>query len=177
MNKKMWIIGLTVLITAIGILAAVSTPDGSTRENREKLIQDIPHGDNWKIAVEQTFEDHIIAGIYSSGNRYGIAVFEPVGKENYRLQTYHSRDLDRTFIHSFYLNEEWYDFVWLYRPSLDYAEITYTLAGVEQDTLRHEAENMEIFIHPSPIPEFSGGVPYEHTLHVIYYDNDGNPIE
>ena len=108
MNKKMWIIGLTVLITAIGILAAVSTPDGSTRDNREKLIQDIPHGDNWKIAVEQTFEDHIIAGIYSSGNRYGIAVFEPVGKENYRLQTYHSRDLARTFIHSLYLNEEWY---------------------------------------------------------------------
>lgn len=34
MNKKMWIIGLAVLITAIGILAAVSTPDGSTRENR-----------------------------------------------------------------------------------------------------------------------------------------------
>ena len=177
MKKKLWIIGLTIIILFMGILAAVLTPDGSTLESREKLIQDIPHGDNWKIAVEQKFENHIIAGIYSSGNQYGITVFEPTGKENYQLKTYHSRELDRILIHSFYFNEEWYDLVWLYRPDLDYAEITYTLGSEEQEPIRHEAENMEVFIHPSPVPDFSNGVPYEHEIHVVYYDNDGNPIE
>lgn len=177
MKKKLWIIGLAVIIIVIGILVAVSVPNGSTRESREKLIQDIPHGDNWKIAVEQTFEDHILAGIYSSGGRYGIAVFEPVGKENYRLKTYHSREHDRILINSVYLNEEWYDLVWFYRPDLDYAEITYTLGSAEQEPIRHEAETMEIFLHPSPIADFSNGMPYEHTIHVVYYDNDGNPIE
>ena len=51
----------------------------------------------------------------------------------------------------------------------EYAEITYTINGQVQDTLRYSTDDMDIISIKNPEKEYS--------IHVAYYDNDGNKYE
>ena len=146
-----------------------NVPNGYTIEGREKLLEDLPRGYNWKIATETKLDGHIISGIYSRDRKSGIAVFTPNGKEKYRLLARQWRDSDDIIISNFVINNVWYDVVWFNGAKTNYAEITYTYDGKRHNPIIHNAKNMEIFINPS--------LASDYALDVIYYDNTGNKYE
>ena len=112
----------------------------------------------------------MVSGIYSGYDESGLAVFEPKGNGKYKLQTHVTRDNDRIIITNSYIGGQWYDIVWFNGAKTDYAEITYTLDGIKQETIIHDAKNMEIFINPAPTND-------EYKIVVAYYDNVGNIFE
>ena len=63
----------------------------------------------------------------------------------------------------------WFDFIWFNGAKKEYAEITYTINGQVQDTLRYNTDDMDIISIKNPEKEYS--------IHVAYYDNDGNKYE
>ena len=59
--------------------------------------------------------------------------------------------------------------IWFNGAKTEYAEITYTINGQVQDTLRYSTDDMDIISIKNPEKEYS--------IHVAYYDNDGNKYE
>ena len=170
---RKYIVIITVLLTAIFGVGAVryfGRPDGSTLLSREEICAEFPRGKDWKISVEQEFNDYIISGIYSRNEMSGIAVFRPVGNGKYKLHSREWRDQDRIIITGITIDDMWYDVIWFNGAKTDYAKITYTLDGIEQEPIIHNAKGMEIFIHPSPTNK-------EYGIDVVYYDIAGNKYE
>ena len=158
-----------MVVMCIGSISYYIQPDGSTLESREELLQERSKGKLWLISVEQKIDNYIISGIYSGYDERGLAVFEPKGNGKYKLQTRVFRDNDRIITTSSYIGGQWYDIVWFNGAKTDYAEITYTLDGVKQEPIIHNAKGMEIFINPAPAKDYS--------IDVVYYDSEGNKYE
>ncbi len=172
MKKTLLMIIIAVLVIIIVGIAAFSyfgKPDGSTLESREEMLAAFPKGKDWKISIEQKLGDFIISGIYSRDGMSGIAVFEPTGNGKYKLCSREWRDSDDIVISGILIDKIWYDIVWFNGAKTDYAEITYTVDGKEQEAIRHNAKGMEIFINPAPAKDYN--------LHVVYYDDVGNKYE
>lgn len=171
MKKKTSIIISILILAFIGLSTYMylSKPDGKTIESREQLLKDMPKGSDWKISLEQEIGDYIVSGVYSSDGKSGIAVFEPIGNGKYKLSSRAWRDNSRIVISGYVFNGTWYDIVWFNGANTEYAEITYTIDGVEQNPIRHETTNMEIFIKAAPAKEYS--------INVVYYDAEGNIYE
>ena len=134
---------LLVIIVGIGAVQYYGRPDGSTPQSREEICAEFPRGKDWKIAIEQELNDYIISGIYSSNEMSGIAVFKPYGNGKYKLHSREWRDNDRIIITGITVDNKWYDVVWFNGAKTDYAEITYTLDGVKQEPIIHNAKGME----------------------------------
>lgn len=172
MKKKSFLIVVAIVLIAIvgiGTVQYFGEPDGSTLESREELLRGMPKGVVWKIAIEKNMNDHIISGIYSKGNLSGIAVFEPVGSDKYKLQTRVIREQDEIIITGSFIGGKWYDLVWFNGAQTDYAEIIYTIDGHEQELIKHDAKGMDVFVNPAPEKDYS--------INVVYYDNMGNKYE
>ena len=161
---------LLVIIISIGAVQYYSRPDGSTLQSREEICAEFPRGKDWEIAIEQELNDYIISGIYSRNEMSGIAVFKPYGNSKYKLHSREWRDNDRIIITGITVDNKWYDVVWFNGAKTDYAEITYTLDGVKQEPIIHNAKGMEIFINPAPTNN-------EYGIDVVYFDSEGNKYE
>ena len=171
MKKALFIFLIFIaVILAFGVYSYFTIPDGSTIESREELLQEKLKGKPWLISVEQKIDNYMVSGIYSGYDESGLAVFEPKGNGKYKLQTHVTRDNDRIIITNSYIGGQWYDIVWFNGAKTDYAEITYTLDGIKQETIIHDAKNMEIFINQAPTND-------EYKIDVAYYDNAGNKYE
>lgn len=157
---------ILAVIFGIGAVQYFNNPDGSSIESREELLKGIPKGSDWKIATETGMNGYIISGIYSSDGKSGIAVFEPDGEDNYKLYSREWRDNDRIIISGVYIDNIWFDLVWFNGAKTDYAEITYTIDGVRQKPVIHNAKGMEIYIGTAPAKDYS--------MEVIYHDLEGN---
>ncbi len=160
---------IIMVAMCIGSISYYIQPDGSTLESREKICAEFPKGKDWKISVEQNFDDYIISGIYSRDGMSGVAIFEPIGKGKYKLQSREWRKQDEIVISGATFNGVWHDIIWFNGAKTDYAEITYTYDGKKQEPIIHNSKGMEIFIHPQPSNDY--------TLDVVYYDNEGNKYE
>ena len=160
---------IAAFIICIGAVQCFNRLDGSTLESREKICAEFPRGKDWKISVEQEFNDYIISGIYSRDGMSGIAVFEPYGNGKYKLQSREWREQGRIIITGIIIDQQWYDIVWFNGAKTDYAEITYTYDGEKQEPIIHNAKGMGIFINPAPAKDYS--------LDVAYYDSEGNKYE
>lgn len=160
---------LFAFIAGIGAVQYFNRPDGSTLESREEICAEFPKGKDWKISVEQEFNDYIISGIYSRDGMSGIAVFEPAGNGKYKLYSREWREQDDIVITGITIDNMWYDIVWFNGAKTDYAEITYTYGGKAQEPIIHNAKGMEIFINPAPAKDYS--------MDVVYYDSEGNKYE
>ena len=66
-------------------------------------------------------------------------------------------------------NGAWYDLVWFQGAETEYAEVTYTVGGQEQQPLRFDTGEMEILSIKNPQKEYS--------MQVVYYDGEGNRYE
>lgn len=160
---------IATFIVGIGAVKYFNRPDGSTLESREEICAEFPRGKDWKISVEQEFNDYIISGIYSRDGMSGIAVFEPYGNGKYKLQSREWREQDRIVITGTIIDQKWHDIVWFNGAKTDYAEITYTYDDKKQEPIIHSAKGMEIFINPAPSKDYS--------IDVVYYDDAGNKYE
>lgn len=88
----------------------------------------------------------------------------------HKLHSREWRENDRIIITGITVDNKWYDVVWFNGAKTDYAEITYTLDGVKQESIIHNSRDMEIFIHPAPTND-------EYGINVVYYDSEGNKYE
>lgn len=161
------IISLTFVCFAFYKYQAI--PDGSTVESREELLKNTPQGTEWSIAVEQTIDDYIISGVYSTNGKSGIAVFEPIGNGKYKMFSREWRNNDEIIISGAIINNVWYDLIWYNGAATSYAEIKYTIAGDSSHVINHNSESMAIFCNPAPAKDYS--------LDVVYYDEAGNKYE
>jgi len=161
-----------IIVLSIFFITVISfngKPDGSTLESREQLLESLPRGFKWKIALETELGNHIVSGIYSCDNKSGIALFMPNGDKKYRLLARQWRDTDDIIISNFVVDNVWYDIVWFNGAQTEYAEITYTYDGKKHEPIIHNSKEMEIFINPAPSSDYA--------MNVVYYDNEGNKYE
>lgn len=172
MKKRTLIIAgiLFLLFMGYNLFQYLSIPDGNSLESREELLKDTPKGITWNIAVEQELQDFIVSGIYSSGGKTGIAVFEQEGNR-YKLYSREWRNSsDEIIISGISIDGIWYDLIWFYGAETERAELTYTQTDNNAEkTLTFDTTNMEIICNRAPADNY--------TPEVIYYDKDGNTYE
>ena len=151
-------------------LVVILTPKGDTITSRESILNTaISKGNEWTIAKELELGGYIVSGAYSTDNKSTLAIFEPTGNGDYKFSTSTNRNSDEIIVGGVAINGEWYDLIWFNGAKTEYAEITYTINGQVQDTLRYSTDDMDIISIKNPEKEYS--------IHVAYYDNDGNKYE
>ena len=165
---------LLLFISAIIIFALLyfgySSPKGDTIESRENLLDAaISNSEGWTIAKEIEIDGYIISAAYSADHKSTLAIFEPIGKGRYQFKTSTNRDSKEIIIGGASINGIWYDLIWFNGAKTEYAEVTYIVEGQTQNTLKYNTNNMDIICHPNPEKEYS--------LHVTYYDSNGNRYE
>jgi len=170
-KKYLFFATAILLIIVVGgpILGYCMRPDGSTMESREKMLNDLPKGTNWTIATERLLDGYLITGIVSDNGKAGIAVFEPRGNGKYKLQTSYHRNQDDIIIGGVMIEEEWYDLIWFNGVQTERAEVTYTVTNEASQSTVYLSDNDTIICSPTPFKEY--------TLHVTYYDSEGNKYE
>lgn len=172
MKKKLSLIVLVIIVCVTAAFAYVfsALPKGNTRESRESILNTaISKGIDWTIATEIELDGYIISGAYSTDDRSALSIFEPVGNGNYRFMTSTNRNNDEIIVSGAVINGKWYDLVWFHGAKTEYAEITYTISGQQQDAVRFSTENMDILYQEQPAKEYS--------IQVVYYDSDGKKYE
>lgn len=171
--RKKWlpaVLAVAVFVAVACIFAFSSAPGGETVESRQEMLNAaISKGGDWTILKELELEDCVVSAAYSADRKCALAVFEPQGNGTYKLRTSTTRDADQIIVTSTMANGVWYDLVWFQGAKTKYAEITYTVDGQVQDTLRFDTEDMEILSIENPQKEYS--------MHVVYYDGEGNKYE
>lgn len=146
------------------------SPGGETVESRQEMLNAaISKGRDWTILKELELEDCVVSAAYSADRKCTLAVFEPQGEGAYRLRTTTTRDADQIIIAGTMANGAWYDLVWFQGAGTEYAEVTYTVGGQEQQPLRFDTGEMEILSIKNPQKEYS--------MQVVYYDGEGNRYE
>lgn len=161
-----------VIISAVLILIIITglmdykKYDGSTLESRERIISEAQDSRQWKISVEKEYDNFIISGIYDDSGKSGIAVFSPNKRGGYSLCSRVIREADKIIVTGTSIDNVWYDIVWFNGAQTEYAEIVYNVNGKEQETIKHNSENMDIYINKAPTTDY--------TIDVTYYDSAGN---
>lgn len=172
MKKKPLLIVLAVVIcvAAVFIYFFCAAPKGDTIESRENMLNKaISRGNDWTIAKETELDGYIISAAYSTNSKSTLAVFEPIGNGKYKFNTSTNRSDEEIIIGGTVINGKWYDLIWFNGARTEYAEITYTINGQMQDTARYNTDDMDIICIENPEKEYS--------IHVVYYDSDGNKYE
>lgn len=149
---------------------APGTPDGSDLESREEILNQLSDGDGLQIASEVKIDDWIISAIYrSQTEEAGIAVFEPLAKGKYKLQSSLLRQQDEIVWGQAIIRGTWYDLFWLNKPNLRHAEIRYTIGGIVQEPMIKEADRLQVLYCEAPEEDYS--------IHIAYYDGNGTKYE
>ena len=145
---------------------------GSDQASREKCLDQAIHpskGTNWSIASELKLADYIISGAYGTNNKAVLAVFQPSGKNSYKCMTSLNREKDDILIDHIYIDGTFYMICWFPGAPTEYAEITYTIHGREQEPIKYDTKNFSITASPAPCKNYSA--------EIIYYDKDGQKYE
>ncbi len=171
-KKKLLPIFLAVMIcvTAIFVYFFNVSPQGDSVESREALLnREISEGSDWTIAKELELDGYIISGAYSTDNKSTLAIFRPTGDGNYKHSISTTRNGEEVIISCAVINETRYDLIWFNGAKTKYAEITYTMDGQIQETLRYDTDDMDIICNENPERGYS--------IQAVYYDDDGNKYE
>lgn len=172
MRKKplLIVLAVTIFIAALFAYSSRKTVKCDTIESREDMLNlAVSKGKDWTIAKELELDGYIISGAYSADRKAALAIFEPIGNGNYKFHTSSNQNKDDIIISRALINGSRYDLIWFYGAKTAYAEITYTINGQKQDTLRYNTEDMDIIYCEKPEKD--------HFMHVVYYDSDGNQYE
>lgn len=173
MNKKKLIVVLVTFGIAVLLVGGLllyynyNAHIGATKENREQLLhKSIDPKTSWNIATEAEIEEYLVSAIYSSNNKSGLAIFEPVKNGGYKFQDSITTDINQLIVNQTTINGNPYDLIWFNDAKAEYAEVIYTIDGQQQEAIRFDTTDMGIIYNPSPAKEYS--------IRVIYYDTDGN---
>lgn len=171
MKKKFVAVSMgIVFIATVCICFFCVNPQGDTLQSREMLLTSaIAGGHDWTIAREINLDGSIISAAYSTGGQSTLAVFQPTGDGKYKLRTSTNRNNEEIIVGGAAINGKWYDLIWFHGAKTEFAEITYTIHGQTQDPLRYDTDMMDIICLENPEKEYS--------IHVVYFDSDGNRYE
>ena len=172
MKKKLliFVIAFVICILAAFIYYVQSMPSGNTVESREELLDSsVSKGEGWSIAKEIKIDDYIISAAYSTDNKATIAIFAPTSNGNYEFSTSINRNNDDIIIGGAMINGQWYDLIWYNGAQTEYAEITYSISGKEDETLKYDTTDGDII--------YIMNNEKEYNLSVCYYDGEGNKYE
>ena len=138
---------LLLFIPAIIIFALLyfwySSPKGNTIESRESILDAaISNSEGWTIAKEIEIDGYIISAAYSADHKSTLAIFEPAGNGTYQFKTSTTRDSKEIIIGGASINGIWYDLIWFDGAKTEYAEVTYTVGGQTQNTLKYNTNNL-----------------------------------
>ena len=159
-------IGLVCLIALDKIFA----PAGNTLADREKILNKaLSAGSGWTISREKELDGFVISAAVSQEGKACLAVFEPTEKGGYTLSTSASQDKDKVLVTGAKILENWYDLIWFQGAETEYAEVRYTIAGLEQPPVRYDTSDMEILCIENPAKEY--------TLQAVYFDANGRAYE
>lgn len=171
--KRKWMIGLVIAVVCIAAGALFfmnAIPKGDTVESREEMLNDaIFKGQGWTIQKETELDGYLISAACNADHMATLAVFKPAGDGRYELQTSTNRKQDEIIVSGTMVDGSWYDLIWFGGAQTEYAEVTYTIDGQEQEPLKFDTTQMDIICNPNPAKEY--------TLSVVYYDRDGNRYE
>ena len=168
--KKQLLLFIPAIIICALLYFWYSSPKGDTIESRESILDAaISNSESWTIAKEVEIDGYIISAAYSTDHKSTLAIFEPTGNGTYQFKTSTNRDSKEIIIGGTSINGIWYDLIWFNGAKTEYAEVTYTVGGQMQSTLKYNTNNMDIICHPNPEKEYS--------IHVTYYDSNGNRYE
>lgn len=173
MNLKKFTIPL-IEIVVVGIVISVfviqNTNRCDTLENRERRLKEISNlGEVTHIDQETTIDDYIISGYITKNDRYGLAVFAPTGDGKYEFQTNINRQNDELIFIAATINQTPYNLFWANKLNLDYAEITYTIAGKTGETIKIDAQNNQIIYTEAPA--------IDYNVEYIFVDKNGTRYE
>ena len=172
MKKKVLLIAAAgiVCIMAAFLYFLASAPKGDTVQSRESILnRAISTGNGWTIAQEIELDGYLVSGAYSADGKSALAIFTPTGNGRYKFSTSINRNREEIIIGGAVINGKWYDLIWFNGAQTEYAEITYTIGGETQETLRYDTKDMEIIYLENPEKEY--------TIHAVYYDSEGNQYE
>lgn len=146
--------------------------DCSTPEGRELRLREIHNlGVTTTISQEIIIDGYVISG-YETNDRYGLAIFEPVGEGIYKFQTNDNRfkvDGGISFVTAI-INHQLYSLFWANKPDLGYVEVRVTAddrTWAEPITL--DAKNNKIMYMDAPSKNYS--------FSVSLFDINGNPYK
>ena len=143
---------------------------GNTIESREELLDSsVSKGEGWSIGKEIKIDDYIVSAAYSTDNKATIAIFAPTSNGNYEFSTSINRNNDDIIIGGAMINGQWYDLIWYNGAQTEYAEITYSISGKEDETLKYDTTDGDII--------YIMNNEKEYNLSVCYYDGEGNKYE
>lgn len=170
-QKRLIIVIAVLAVFCCGIAIILLLPaqeDGSTLASREAILQDLPKGIDWQIASEISVDGYLISSIYSA-TKDGLAIFEPQKNGGYKEQSVYYANNGAIVCAKALIGQVWYDIFWLNQANLAYAEIVYTIDGQQMESSRLEFKDLPIVYHQAPGDDY--------TLHICYYDADGNSYE
>lgn len=158
-NKKCVIpcvVSAILIVFIISFFAIRSHPDSSTLKSREQRLSELSKLDgDAHISCEIEIDGYIVSGYNSSNNKHGLAIFEPQGDGKYKFQMNVTRQNDELVFLGTTINQKSYDLFWADKENLDYAEITYTLSGLVQETLKLDAKDNAIIYMKPPAKDYS----------------------
>lgn len=172
MKKKLLsgIVAIMVCLIGISVYHFRFVPAGNTTESRENILNTTSSkGKEWSIAEEMELDGCIISAAYSTDYKSLIAVFEPTLNGGYQFSSSTSRDGDEIIVGGAMINGNWYDLIWFNGAQTEYAEITYTVNGSQQEAFRYDTADMDLICHRNSEKEYS--------MNVAYYDSKGNRYE
>lgn len=172
MKKKLLLCGIAVVICvcAAFIYYVQSVPSGNTLESREELLNSaISKGKGWSIAKEIKIDDCIVSAAYSTDNKATVAIFRSTSNGNYKFSTSINRNNNDIIIGGTMVNGQWYDLIWYNGAPTEYAEITYSISGKEDEILKYDTSDGDII--------YIRNNEKEYNLSVCYYDSEGNKYE
>lgn len=169
--KRNYILVIVAILWIVGglFLKASFEEKGDTIESREALLNEAnTRGKDWTIYNETMMDQYLICTAYSTDNLSTIAVFKET-KNGYKFSTATNRDSDEIIIGGAVINGEWYDFIWFNGAKTEQAKITYTFNGTKQEPLVYQTETMPLICIKTAEKDYS--------IHVAYYDSEGNIYE
>lgn len=166
------VIFVIIIIMIVGYICfelVCKKSNGSTLDSREKLLNANSNPQSWNIVKEVKIDKYIISGINFS-NKSGIAIFENIKYDNYKLNSMYQNYSNKIITTGLFINEIWYDVCWFNGASTDYAEFIYTDINGNVEKIKFETDDMNVIYSKSPFEK-------DYTLKVVYYDEFGNIYE
>ena len=171
-KKKIMTIGIFVaLIIAIGwFVFQHNRYNGSTFESRELILNESNKGAF--IVSESPIDNYIISEIANQRGQYGYAVFEPMGKGNYKLQTKVWRQKDSVITGFIGMNGNNYEIFMYNKPNLDYVEVSYTDNTLNKKYAIKKLKLIDGRFAITKAPDLKS-----YSRSVVFYDVNGNKYE
>ena len=173
-NKKYIIPSVIILCSVVLFFAFMSQNknDGDTLKTREDRISEIgslEEGANIDHEIFLNDGEYIISGYSANGNRHGLAIFGRRDDGTYQFESNVSGTNNEMLSTTRTVGTDKFNFFWVNKVNLDYAEITYTVDGSAKETITINAQNNVIIYTKAPAKDYS--------VECVFIDKDGTRYE